>query len=198
MVASTDSAGARARPYHVGHVRESLLTHAGELLRSGGLPTLNLRALSARSDVALGSVYHHFASKDDLLAALATQGFVDLRQSMLDAVAGSSKQVLRKSVMAYFDFARREPEIYALMFEARVARADPVRCARAAAYRVFQEVIAAGRIAQGRAGETTPATLTAIWACIHGASLLSMADEDGDELIETTIHGLEDMLRANR
>ena len=198
MVSAIDPAGGRPRPYHIGGVRETLLKDAGDLLRAGGLPNLSLRALSARSGIALGSVYHHFTSKDDLLAALSAQGFADLRQCVSAAMAGSHRGVLRKGVMAYFDFARREPEIYALMFETRVARSAPVRCERMTTYQVFEDAISSARIAQGRAGETTPAMLTAIWACVHGAALLSMADEDGPGLIETTILGLEDMLAPRR
>jgi AcrR family transcriptional regulator len=198
MVSAIDPVGARPRPYHIGHVRETLLKDAGVLLRAGGLPNLSLRALSTRSDIALGSVYHHFTSKDDLLAALAAQGFVDLRQGVTEAIEGSVRGVLRKSAVAYFDFSRREPEVYALMFESRVARTPPVRYERAVTYQVFEDAIAAARIAQGRAGETTPAMLTAIWAAIHGAALLSMADENGERIIETTILGLEEMLRPHR
>jgi AcrR family transcriptional regulator len=198
MTASIEPVGVSPRPYHIGHMRETLLRHAGELLRAGGLTTLNLRALSTRSDIALGSVYHHFTSKDDLLAALAAQGFVDLRQCMTAAMAGLNRGVLRKGVVTCFDFAQREPEVYALMFDFRVARAEPVRRERLATYQVFEDAIVSARLAQGRPDETMPAMLTAIWACTHGAALLSMADEDGPRLIETTVLGLEEMLRAHR
>ena len=198
MVSSIDQLGARPRPYHIGQVRETLLKDASALLRAGGLPNLSLRALSTRSAIALGSVYHHFISKDELLSALAAQGFVDLRQSLSEAMAGPHRGVLRKGVMAYFDFARREPEVYTLMFEARVARTPSVRCERAVTYQVFRDAIAAARIAQGRPGSPTPAMLTVIWAAIHGAALLSMAEEDGRHIIETTILGLEEMLLPHR
>src|SRR3954465_5553732 len=89
----------RARAYHVGNVRTTLLDVAGALLREGGLAGLNLRELSNRTGVALGSVYHHFSAKQDLLAALAVQGFASLRERLAAAADPANPRLVRALVV---------------------------------------------------------------------------------------------------
>ncbi|RYF98601.1 MAG: TetR/AcrR family transcriptional regulator, partial [Caulobacteraceae bacterium] len=131
----------RPRPYHVGHVRETLLDRAGETLRDEGLAQLNLRSLSRKTGVALGSVYHHFESKGDLLAALAVRGFQQLKAELSEVLSQDGGAKLRACIGRYFVFARREPGLYALMFDAQVSRFEAVQAERAAVFQLFEDVI---------------------------------------------------------
>lgn len=50
--------------------RRRRVIHAGVMLASeGGYDAVQMREVAARADVALGTIYHYFSSKDHLLAA---------------------------------------------------------------------------------------------------------------------------------
>src|SRR6476661_10783513 len=54
--------------------KERLIAAATELAAEGGYDQVQMRDVAARAEVALGTLYRHFSSKDQLLlAALADQ-----------------------------------------------------------------------------------------------------------------------------
>ncbi|MEV7720986.1 TetR/AcrR family transcriptional regulator [Streptomyces sp. NPDC088184] len=60
---------ARTEATRLAH-RERLLDAARQLLAEGGYPATSISALARRAGVATGSVYNHFTSKQELLAAV--------------------------------------------------------------------------------------------------------------------------------
>ena len=67
--------------------REQLfLETARELIRQDGLLNLQMARLAEKCDYAVGTLYQHFASKEDLLVALATEN-VQHRVEMFERVA---------------------------------------------------------------------------------------------------------------
>jgi AcrR family transcriptional regulator len=57
----------------VAHHRSDVLAHAVALLDTHGLAALTMRRLGAELDVQPSAIYHHFASKQELLAAVADE-----------------------------------------------------------------------------------------------------------------------------
>ena len=57
----------------VAHKRSDVLAHAVTLLDTHGLSALTMRRLGAELGVQPSAIYHHFASKQDLLAAVADE-----------------------------------------------------------------------------------------------------------------------------
>ena len=55
------------------HHRSDVLSHAVALLDAHGLAALTMRRLGAELDVQPSAIYHHFASKQALLAAVADE-----------------------------------------------------------------------------------------------------------------------------
>ena len=55
------------------HHRSDVLAHAVELLDTHGLAALTMRRLGAELGVQPSAIYHHFASKQELLAAVADE-----------------------------------------------------------------------------------------------------------------------------
>jgi AcrR family transcriptional regulator len=49
--------------------KEEILTACREIVSQEGLPALNMRAVAKKCDVALGSLYNYFPSKDELVLA---------------------------------------------------------------------------------------------------------------------------------
>ena len=75
------SSGGRSRsPYHHGDLRKAPLDTALELLEESGgnITDVSLRALARRAGVSAAAPYHHFADKNQLLAGIAVEGFIQL------------------------------------------------------------------------------------------------------------------------
>ena len=197
-MAWADAPTARRRPYHVGNLRSQLLDEARALLEAGGRSELNLRALAARAGIAAGSVYHHYASKAALMAGLAAMGFRELEASLRDAAANAPNATpIRTSALAYFAFARAQPALYELMFDAGMMADPEVAAARDSAFAVLESVIAQAPSQQAADDGVIHKVALAVWACGHGAASLTLADAGATEstLMEDVIQGLEALFR---
>ena len=192
-----DSEAGRRRGYHVGNLRNQLLDEARTLLGEGGLAKMNLRALAARAGIAAGSVYHHYASKNALLAGLAAEGFGELEAALRQAETSPEGTPIRASAMAYFSFARSQPAVYGLMFDPTMLADPEVGAARDRAFLVLQEVIRAAASQHDRSEEQVHKVALAVWACGHGAASMTLAGPEGTQtpLMEDVIQGLEVLFR---
>jgi len=184
------------RRYHVGDLPGRLVREARDMLEEGGLKQLNLRALAARSGITAASMYHHYESKTALLAELAVSGFMELRRDLdrADREAGQGRR-LRAWATGYFRFARREPALFSLMFDAEIAEQPQVVEARAAALAVLHRIVEEVAAAQERVDPPLRHITLAVWAAAHGAAGLAVSTPEGDELIEDVIAGLETLFR---
>jgi AcrR family transcriptional regulator len=160
----------RPRPYHHGNLRASLLEAAEAVLAERGVHGLTLRDVARAAGVSHGAPYHHFASLNDLLAAVAERGFVILGDAMAAAVAvpDTREQLLRVS-QAYVDCARAHPERFRLMFGALLASKDQHPALRDAAQRAFGFVLAAAYAHDKKRGASLA---LAGWSLAHGLSHL--------------------------
>jgi AcrR family transcriptional regulator len=62
--------------------RERIIRAALELAADGGYDAVQMRDVAARADVALGTIYHYFSSKDHLLAATLVVWTRDLQRQL--------------------------------------------------------------------------------------------------------------------
>jgi AcrR family transcriptional regulator len=103
--------------------RRRLLAAATELAAEGGYEAVQMRDVAARAEVALGTLYRHYSSKDQLLlAALAEQAATlrDRLQSRPPRGASPADRVadaLRRACRAL----EREPRVIAAMMTAMAA-----------------------------------------------------------------------------
>jgi AcrR family transcriptional regulator len=185
------------RRYHVGDLRGRLIREARGMLEDG-LP-LNLRALATRAGITAGSMYHHYESKAELLGELAAVGFKELRRD-LDAADRESRegQRLRAWATTYFRFARREPTLFALMFDPEIEGLEPVADARAAMLAVLSRIVGEVARAQNRIEPPLEQITLAVWAAAHGAAALSSHESGSPELIDEVIAGLTSLFQPPR
>src|SRR5690606_6172223 len=197
---------ARQRPsYHVGNLGPQLLDAAREMLAEVGPTRLSLRAVSERVGVSSTAAYHHFANRAALLEHLAAQGFRELEQTLARREPASSKeQLLRSGTLAYFSFARQNPELYQLMFGPELASSEATTEMPEARARAFAEVmkIIAEILDRGPNSPEVRAAAVASWSYVHGlASLiihgvLKFAPDNTDEsLIDRTLAGFANLFR---
>lgn len=86
------------------------------LIRDEGLLNLQMSRIAEKSEYAVGTLYKHFASKEDLLLALATvdtEKHVELFQRAASWQAGPRERMLAIAV-ADMIFVRRNPEHFRL------------------------------------------------------------------------------------
>ncbi|MGC9943276.1 MAG: TetR/AcrR family transcriptional regulator [Verrucomicrobiota bacterium] len=146
------------RPYHHGNLRQALLRAAEAALETRGIQQLSLRELSRELGVSHASPQRHFATKQDLIDALAIMGFERLDSVMARAAETHSQDFgvrLTKVALAYLAFALKHPALLALMFEAKRQPEMPaaLQTALFAAFshtpRILKEGQEAGKIAPG-------------------------------------------------
>jgi AcrR family transcriptional regulator len=167
------------RPYHHGHLRQALLGAAETALEARGVQQLSLRELSRELGVSHASPQRHFATKQDLIDALAIMGFERLSSVMAKAAEARGQDFnarLTKAARAYVGFALKHPALFALMFEAkrRPGILPELRAALVAAFshmpKILHEGQEAGKIV---AGDPARLALT-IGAALHGLVAMSI------------------------
>ncbi len=112
--------------------RQALLDAAGVLLDAGGPDAVTLREVGARTGVSRSAPYRHFANKETLLTALATNAMTQLGDELenLAAESDSSEKPLRAALLSLVTIGRTRPSLYRLMFTTPAG--DPTEAVRAA------------------------------------------------------------------
>jgi len=165
-------------PYHHGNLREALLEAAVALIGEVGPQAFTLREAARRAGVSHNAPYRHFASKDDLLAAVAAEGFERLAAAMRKAMApaNSARERLELCGCGYVEFALRWPHHLVVMFDlpsTRSKRSRKDRFIGEDAFRVLLDCIVetqhAGDLPDG---DPLPLAWTA-WSLVHGIAKLA-------------------------
>jgi TetR/AcrR family transcriptional regulator, cholesterol catabolism regulator len=72
----------RTRATETAARKRRLLDAAAQLASEGGYDAVQMRDVAARAEVALGTLYRHYSSKDQLLVAVMAQQAATLRERM--------------------------------------------------------------------------------------------------------------------
>ena len=113
------------RAYHHGDLREALLEQAIASVNAVGSEHLSLRAVAAAVGVSPSAAYHHFADKEELLAAVKARGFDQLDACISVKINGNFvenpdvdqvKRLMQAGALAYIDFAVDNPHWFSIMF----------------------------------------------------------------------------------
>jgi len=184
-----------ARAYHHGNLREALIASALDILETEGVATLSLRAVARRAGVSQTAPYRHFQNKEELLAALAAEGFRGLTARMTTEAERASKKTsrLRDLGRGYVLFAVENPAYLRLMFGPEIsdksAHPDLLQAAEAA-FAILSGASAAGTPADDPsdnalddlAADPAIAALTA-WSTVHGLANLLIDGQVKDRIL---------------
>lgn len=169
----------RAKPYHHGNLREVLLESALRLIGEVGPAGFTLRELARRAGVSHNAPYRHFRDRDDMMAAVATQGYGELTHAMQRAAEGHTNPLdrLKQAGLAYITFALRRPEHFTVMFDGPVSLKTEHPGSSEAAKDAFSTLVSFVRDCQ-KAGQFPPEdpesfTLLA-WSMVHGVAKLAI------------------------
>lgn len=197
--------------YHHGDLRSALLREAAALIRESGIDALSLRSLSDRAGVSRSALYHHFRDKNDLLCAVAEQGFEELAELLerSDESALADLEIwLRGFVRAYIRFAADNVERYELMFGRAIWKGGrPSGSLKAVAYSAFRqycERISSALALLGERDADVQRRLGQVsWATLHGLCRfmidgIYVHPEDLDEISQRSVTLLIDGLSTRQ
>ncbi|MPZ20182.1 MAG: TetR family transcriptional regulator [Luteitalea sp.] len=179
MARLTRAASKPDRPYHHGNLRRALLDEALATIRAEGVDGLTLREIGARLGVSRTALYRHFADKRALLAAVAAEGFLTLRQQLVTAweEGGRERAAFEAMGVAYVRFAVANPSHYRVMFGGFVDRkaSEPELDAEAAgAFQALVDALAALQRDAAVRGDDTVTMARFVWAVVHGVAMLGI------------------------
>lgn len=157
--------------YHHGDLRVALLTEGIALIQDSGPEGLTLRKLAERLGVSAMAPYRHYPDKEALLAAIAADGFRQLKTRLEAAEQSSStaSSPLLAEGIAYVQFALDCPAIFRLMFGATRPQGQyaELDAARTGAFDVLLRQIPGTATSNERAAKAR-----GCWALVHGLALL--------------------------
>jgi len=165
--------------YHHGDLRQALLLSAKQLIAEAGIENLSLRRLAERAGVSRTAPYHHFSDKNDLLCAIAAQGFRRRHQAAaaeFDDAATTMLEKFHAYINGYMQFAVDNPEEYELMFGRSIwKQQNSTEELRDVAYPCFQHQVDMMRCWQDCgviSGDNPLRTAQVIWGALHGIAKL--------------------------
>lgn len=164
-------------------LRERLVAAGLDELRENGLAAVSIRAVARRAGVSHAAPGYVFGDRAGLLTAMAERGFVLLRDRLETSGAEASGDDAIIAVgAAYLAFARDEPALYQLLFDADELRRHDADLGRAggAAFAALISRLPADVAATGPRG---PGPLLA-WTVVHGLAGLERSGALGTQLAD--------------
>jgi AcrR family transcriptional regulator len=183
-------------PYHHGDLRNALIQAAVATARQHGPGAVLLRDVARQVGVSHNAGYRHFASREDLLTAVAEQGLAELAANMKAGLEAAPKrrdpkerarQRLRAIGHAYVKFAVSQPGLFRTIWAAAAyPTATPGAGTPGAGTpgggtlvaeasdpylllnAVLDELVVAGAIPRSR----RPHSEIAAWSAVHGLATL--------------------------
>lgn len=179
------ASGAReGKRYHHGELRQALVAAGRKLLEEKGIRGFTLRECARRAEVSHAAPAHHFASIDDLLAAIATRGYEELTAAMAKeaqrAKADPTARLVAQGV-GYMAFAAANPMLFQLMFS-KEANSVETRELEAAAKSSYQLHLAAVEDVIPKAPtEVRRRMADFAWSTVHGFITLVLEGQIGED-----------------
>ncbi len=163
----------------VADFRERLCEVAERLFAEKGPDAVTMRQLAAELGVSPMTPYRYFADKEDILAAVRTNGFNRFADALEGAYA-SAKGVRAKGAAvgeAYVTFAFQHPQTYKAMFDLNQPHEEnyPELVAAALRARATQTSYVKDLIAEGILAGDPEEIGRMFWAAAHGAVGLELA-----------------------
>jgi AcrR family transcriptional regulator len=183
--------------------RERIIDTARDTVERHGHEQVSVRKLASELGVTAPALYDHVASKDEVLRAVAEQGYVSLGDvsASADHLDRPIERV-RARALAYVEFARTRPELFRVMFMFRPAavriEADNELSAASEVFEAGQADLARA-IADGDLVARDPVHLgLTMWAAVHGVATVSIiAPPVGASVAEAVVDAMLAGLRPS-
>lgn len=156
--------------YHHGDLRGALLRAALELLDAEGTEAVTIRALARRAGVSHAAPANHFASRRELLTALATDQFRELGAAVTAALrAAPASPVERVRIFAdtLIDFGLAAPSRYGLLWRRDLLDIDDPELKQAMDV-IYDRLITELSAAAGSRPHDAHTHAVGLWSLVHG------------------------------
>jgi AcrR family transcriptional regulator len=180
---------AKSGRYHHGDLRTALIDTAVQLIEADGVRNFSLAEASRRLGVTVSAPYAHFASRDELLAAVAVHTLERFRTEAELERATDPAGRLAAIARVYVRFAGTHRHLFELLFDAGLDKARHPEIA--AAEKPIDDAFLNGVRALSNADDLA----IAVEATAHGYALL-LLDGDFGETGEATELAAERAARA--
>ena len=164
----------RMKPGPKTQLREGLIASATHVLTEQGLPGLSLREVARHAGVSANAAYRHFEDRQALLAAVAGEGYRELRERFEAGLAAEGSHPLRALVRAYFEFAVSRTNMHELMTSAELQGDRRHDLQLHEGRRCFEMLCGAIRheLADDRSDAEVTREAASTWSCVYGVSTL--------------------------
>jgi AcrR family transcriptional regulator len=182
----------------VADFRERLCAAAERLFAEHGPDAVTMRQLAAELGVSPMTPYRYFEDKDEILAAVRTNGFNRFAEQLEAARAATPDARARGEAVgeAYVRFALENPHSYKLMFDLNQPNVEK-----------YPDLIAAGQRARATMTDHVKDSIAAgiyagdperigmmMWAAVHGVVVLQLAGLLPASLARDLYHGISSTL----
>jgi AcrR family transcriptional regulator len=167
-----------------------ILATARQIAEKEGWDAVTTRRLADAIEYSQPVLYSHFAGKDEIVAAVALDGFAELTEALRAQRDGAAAGARIGAVArAYLDFAAAHPAVYAAMFTLHTALTfatpqspEPLRDA----FGVLRDCLADGNVDGDLESRTE-----LFWAALHGLVTLTagrrLRPDRADERLELLV-----------
>ena len=164
----------------VADFRERLCEAAEKLFAEKGPDAVTMRQLASELGVSPMTPYRYFTDKEDILAAVRTNGFNRFAEALETALAhtqGSAKAKSSAVGEAYLNFAFEHPQTYKLMFDLNQPHEQdyPELVAAASRANAMRSAYIKGLVEAGVMEGDPEEIGRMFWAATHGAVTLELA-----------------------
>ncbi len=171
--------------YHHGNLRQALIDAALALIAERGPQGFSLAELARELGVSPAAPYRHFRDRAALLAEIAQRGFELFEAELVGAWDNARPEPSRALVRcgrAYLNFARRQPALYAVMFESGLPMESDTALLRASERSFGVLLSAAETLCAVIPGDRRPPAMMValhVWSMAHGTASLFLAHASG-------------------
>jgi AcrR family transcriptional regulator len=179
--------------YHHGDLRRVLLETAAGMIDEEGVESISMRKLAARAGVSRTAAYHYFPNKQEMLCALAMDGFLRQVDAMdIASSEGGLREQLSRFLRSYVEFSADNPEYYELMLGGNLWRTgqatDELRNVGDIAFRNLRKQVAKWQEYGLIDPDADNLRITqVVWCSAHGISRLMI---DGVYVHQTTLDAI--------
>lgn len=182
------------KTYHHGDLKNTLIQAGIEILAEEGVGGLSLRKAARKAGVSHAAPYAHFADKQTLIAAIASDGHKKILERFEMIRAKHSEDPLRQFVAgawAYVEFGLQSPDHYRITFSDAVqvehGHAELSEYSRRnmqALMGLVERCRSAGTL--NAEGANPELQAIAIWGLLHGLTLLMIQKQFPGPAVKTT------------
>lgn len=161
--------------YHHGNLKKVLLDCACDTCEKEGAEALSLRGLAKKANVSQTAPYRHFATKQELLACIAEEGFKNLTKQ-LNKILNHSYALERDRHIdagkAYINFGLNNLNTYNLMFSDSIKDFSEFEGLHIAAEDCFQCVKKTAKKVFNLSDEEAELKAMQMWSMCHGLVMI--------------------------